>query len=51
MDNYDLFKEAVKNAAEFFAQIPKDKVIRLVSHFDADGITALALNPAVAVAS
>lgn len=42
-DKYDRFKEAAKTAAEKFRQVPKDKVIRLVSHFDTDGITASAL--------
>ena len=43
MDNHDLFREAVKDAAEKFKHIPHDKVIRLISHFDTDGITASAI--------
>ena len=43
MDNHDLFRKAVKDAAEKFKHIPQDKVIRLISHFDTDGITASAV--------
>ena len=43
MDKYEQFKEAVKNAAERFKQIPKDKPIRVMGHFDTDGISSSAI--------
>lgn len=43
MDSYGLFKEDAKKAAEAFRKIPKNEVIRVVSHFDADGISAASL--------
>src|SRR3989338_5299715 len=43
MDSYELFKEDIKKAAEAFREIPKNEVIRVVSHFDADGISAASL--------
>ncbi|MBS3109796.1 DHH family phosphoesterase [Candidatus Woesearchaeota archaeon] len=43
MDKYERFKESVKAAADRFRQIPKELPVRVVSHFDADGITAAAL--------
>ncbi|MBI2658304.1 DHH family phosphoesterase [Candidatus Woesearchaeota archaeon] len=43
MDSYDKFNEQLKNAAEAFKAIDKKEVIRLVSHLDADGISACAI--------
>jgi single-stranded-DNA-specific exonuclease len=43
MDSYELFKEDVKKAAGEFKKIPKNEIIRVVSHLDADGISAASL--------
>ena len=43
MDSYELFKEDIKKAAIEFKKIPKDEVIRVISHLDADGISAASL--------
>ena len=43
MDSYELFNEDIKKAVEAFKAIPKDEVIRVVSHLDADGISAASL--------
>ncbi|MBI4452392.1 DHH family phosphoesterase [Candidatus Woesearchaeota archaeon] len=43
MDIYEQFDENVKKAAEAFKQIDKKEVIRLISHLDADGISAAAI--------
>ncbi|MDP7262911.1 MAG: DHH family phosphoesterase [Candidatus Woesearchaeota archaeon] len=43
MDSYDLFNQDIKRAADEFKKIPKDEVIRLVSHLDADGISAASI--------
>jgi len=43
MDGYEEFDESLKKAAEAFAKIDKKEVIRLISHLDADGISAAAL--------
>lgn len=43
MNPYEMFDEQVKAAAEAFRQIGKKEVIRVVSHLDADGISACAL--------
>jgi len=43
MDSYELFKEDIKKAVEEFKKIPKDDVIRVISHIDADGISAASL--------
>ena len=43
MDSYELFKEDIKKSVEAFKAIPKDEVIRVVSHLDADGISAASL--------
>ena len=43
MDCYEKFNEQLKNAAEAFRQIDKKDVIKLVSHLDADGISACSL--------
>ena len=43
MDPYELFKEDIKKAVDEFKKIPKNEVIRVVSHLDADGISAASL--------
>ena len=43
MDPYELFKEDIKKVVEEFKKIPKNEVIRVVSHLDADGISAASL--------
>tara|TARA_Y100000310_G_scaffold75462_1_gene71746 strand:+ start:1005 stop:2423 length:1419 start_codon:yes stop_codon:yes gene_type:complete len=43
MDSYDKFKEQIKLAAEEFKKIDKNETIRLISHLDADGISAAAI--------
>ena len=43
MDHYKMFDEQVNKAAEAFRQIDRKEVIRVVSHLDADGISACAL--------
>ncbi len=43
MDSYDLFNEDIKKAAEEFKKIGKKEVIRVVSHLDADGISAASI--------
>src|SRR3989344_5477011 len=43
MDCYEEFELQVRNAAEAFRQIDKKEVIRVVSHLDADGISACAI--------
>ena len=43
MDSYELFKDDVKKAAEEFRKIDKNETIRLISHIDADGISAASL--------
>jgi len=43
MDSYELFKEDIQKAADAFKNIPKDEVIRVISHFDADGISSASL--------
>jgi len=43
MDPYELFKEDIKKAVEAFKIIPKNDVIRVISHIDADGISAASL--------
>jgi len=43
MDSYEEFKEDIKKAAEEFKAIPKDEIIRVISHIDADGISAASL--------
>ena len=43
MDSYELFKEDIKKAVEEFKKIPKNYVIRIISHIDADGISAASL--------
>lgn len=43
MDAYKQFKQAVVNAAERFKELDKRETIRVISHLDADGISACAL--------
>jgi len=43
MNPYEQFDESVKKAAEEFRQVDKKEVIRVVSHLDADGISACAI--------
>ena len=43
MDSYELFKEDIKKSVEEFKKIDKKEVIRVVSHIDADGISAASL--------
>jgi len=40
MDCYEQFDEQIKRAAEAFKRIDKKEVVRLISHLDADGISA-----------
>jgi len=40
---YSKFKEYVKESAEKFKQIDKKETVRLISHLDADGISAAAI--------
>ena len=43
MDSYEQFNEQLKRAAEDFRHVDKKEVIRLISHLDADGISACAI--------
>jgi len=43
MDKYGEFKEQIKNACEEFKKIDKNETIRLVSHLDADGVSACSI--------
>ena len=43
MDAYALFDEDVKKTAEEFKKIDKKEIIRVISHLDADGISAASL--------
>ncbi|MCX8147141.1 MAG: DHH family phosphoesterase [Candidatus Woesearchaeota archaeon] len=43
MDNYIRFKQSVKYAAERFRRFGKNSYVRLVSHIDADGISAVSI--------
>src|SRR3989338_4276493 len=43
MDSYEQFNESLRKAAESFRQIDKKEAIRLVSHLDADGISAASI--------
>ena len=43
MDPYEKFNESLRKAAESFRQIDKKEAIRLVSHLDADGISAASI--------
>ena len=41
--DYEGFHKLLKESAESFLQIPKNKTIRVVGHLDADGICASAI--------
>ena len=43
MDSYELFREDIKKAVDEFKKIPKNEVIRVISHLDADGISAASI--------
>ncbi|MFH0867812.1 MAG: DHH family phosphoesterase [Candidatus Woesearchaeota archaeon] len=43
MDSYELFKEDIKKSVEEFKKIDKKEIIRVISHLDADGISAASL--------
>ncbi len=43
MDKYAKFKQAVADAAARFSELDKKETIRIVSHLDADGISACAI--------
>ena len=43
MNPYEQFNEMVRNAAEAFKNLDKKEVIRVISHLDADGISACAI--------
>ena len=43
MDAYEKFDEMVRNAAEAFKQFDKKKSVRLISHLDADGVSAASI--------
>jgi len=43
MDSYELFKEDIKKSADEFKKIDKKEIIRVISHLDADGISAASL--------
>ncbi len=43
MDPYEQFNEDLKKAAEEFKKIDKKEIIRVISHLDADGISACAI--------
>jgi len=43
MDSYELFKEDIKKTVEQFKKIDRKEVIRVISHLDADGISAASI--------
>ena len=43
MDPYEQFNEQIKSAAEIFKQVDKKEIIRVISHLDADGISACSI--------
>lgn len=43
MDSYQLFKEDIKKVVEEFRKIDNNETIRLISHLDADGISAASI--------
>src|SRR3989338_897385 len=43
MDAYERFNENLRQAAEEFNQVDRKEAIRLISHLDADGISACAI--------
>ncbi len=43
MTNYEEFRQHIVSSVEKFKQIPKNEKIRIISHLDADGISACAI--------
>jgi len=43
LDNYERFKESIKQAAGRFRKLDKKEKIRIVSHLDSDGISACSI--------
>ena len=43
MDPYEQFDESLRKAAEAFKAIDKNEIIRVISHLDADGISACSI--------
>ena len=43
LDNYERFKESIKQAAARFKNIDKKEKIRIISHLDSDGISACSI--------
>jgi RecJ-like exonuclease len=43
MDSYGLFREDIKKTVEEFKKLNKKEVVRIVSHLDADGISAASI--------
>ncbi|MBI2107732.1 hypothetical protein HYT54_01280 [Candidatus Woesearchaeota archaeon] len=43
MDSYEKFGQQIKEAADEFRKLDKKEAIRLISHIDADGISACSL--------
>jgi len=43
MDSYEMFNEDIKKTVEEFKKIDKKETIRVISHLDADGISAASL--------
>ncbi|MBS3104985.1 DHH family phosphoesterase [Candidatus Woesearchaeota archaeon] len=43
MDHYEQFDDQLRKAAEAFKKIDKKEVIRMISHLDADGISAASI--------
>lgn len=43
MEKYDSFKQSIAEAAKRFKEVCKDKPVRIISHLDADGITAASI--------
>jgi len=43
MDSYELFKEDIKKSVEEFKKIDRKEIIKVISHLDADGISAASI--------
>ncbi len=43
LKRYDSFKHSIKEAVEKFKEVSRDEKIRIISHLDADGITACSI--------
>lgn len=43
LDNYGQFKQSIAEAARTFRDVPKERCVRVISHLDADGITAASI--------